>query len=108
MGRSLFRAPSGFRGPPRFNPLILHSIETSPCIFLDVLDPITYIRTEMTPRRRKLYSFWIDPDQAAALKVVKERDGVPESEQIRRAIDTWLETKRVKRKATRRLHHTQR
>ena len=54
----------------------------------------------MTPRRRKLYSFWIDPEQAAALKAVKERDGVPESEQIRRAIDAWLTAKRVKRKAT--------
>jgi hypothetical protein len=47
----------------------------------------------MTPRRRKLYSFWIDPEQASGLKAVKERDGVPESEQIRRAIDAWLEEK---------------
>ena len=30
----------------------------------------------MTSRRRTFYSFWIDPDQAAALKAVKERDGV--------------------------------
>lgn len=43
---------------------------------------------------------WIDPKQAAALKDVKERDDVPESEQIGRAIDTWLRTKRVTRKAT--------
>ena len=54
----------------------------------------------MTPHRRKLYSFWINPEQAAALKAVKERDGVPESEQIRRAIDAWLTAKRVKRKTT--------
>jgi hypothetical protein len=44
----------------------------------------------MTPRTRKLYSFWIDPEQAAGLKRVKERDGVPESEQIRRALNSWL------------------
>ena len=49
----------------------------------------------MTPRRRKLYSFWIDPEQAVALKAVKARDGVPESEQIRRAIDTWLKRKKI-------------
>ena len=38
----------------------------------------------MTPRKR--YSFWIDDEQADGLKRVKERDGVLESEQIRRAI----------------------
>jgi hypothetical protein len=38
----------------------------------------------MTPRKR--YSFWIDDEQAAGLKVVKDRDGAPESEQIRRAM----------------------
>jgi hypothetical protein len=47
----------------------------------------------MSQRRR--YSFWIDEAQADGLKVVKERDGVLESEQIRRAIDRWLEKKRV-------------
>ena len=47
----------------------------------------------MTPRRR--YSFWIDDQQYEGLKVVKERDGVLESEQIRRAINRWLEEKGV-------------
>ena len=47
----------------------------------------------MTPRRR--YSFWIDDQQAEGLKFVKERDGVLESEQIRRAINRWLEDKGV-------------
>jgi hypothetical protein len=50
---------------------------------------------------RKRYSFWIDDDQAEGLKVVKERDGVLESEQIRRAIDEWLQKKGVKRKTER-------
>ena len=48
----------------------------------------------MTPRKR--YSFWIDDEQAEGLKAVKERDGVLESEQIRRAINSWLEDKGVK------------
>ena len=56
-----------------------------------------YIRI-LSPRSRKLYSFWIDPDQASGLKAVKERDGVPESEQIRRAIDRWLKAKNVSSK----------
>ena len=45
----------------------------------------------MTPRKK--YSFWIDDDQAEGLKAIKERDGVLESEQIRRAINDWLEKK---------------
>lgn len=46
---------------------------------------------------RKRYSFWIDAAQSEGLKAVKERDGVLESEQIRRAIDAWLQEKGVRR-----------
>ena len=53
----------------------------------------------MTPRKR--YSFWIDDEQAAGLKVVKDRDGAPESEQVRRAINDWLEKKDVRKKTKR-------
>jgi hypothetical protein len=53
----------------------------------------------MTPR--KLYNFLIDPDLADGLKVLKERDGTPESETIRRAIRVWLERKGVIEKADR-------
>ena len=49
----------------------------------------------MTPRRK--YSFYIEDDQAEGLKEVKERDGVLESEQIRRAITRWLEEKGVRK-----------
>lgn len=44
---------------------------------------------------RKLCNFLIDPDLAAGLKAVKTRDGVTESEQIRRAIRHWLSGKGV-------------
>ena len=47
----------------------------------------------MAPRKR--YTFFIDADQRAAIAKVKERDGIPESEQIRRAIAGWLEGKGV-------------
>ena len=42
---------------------------------------------------RKLTNFRIDPDLADGLKLVKERDGIPEGEQIRRAVRAWLESK---------------
>jgi len=42
---------------------------------------------------RKLTNFRIDPDLAEGLKLVKERDGIPEGEQIRRAVRIWLESK---------------
>jgi hypothetical protein len=54
---------------------------------------------ENVPRRR--YTFWIDDVQAEGLKNVKERDGVLESEQIRRAINDWLAKKGVNPKPTR-------
>jgi hypothetical protein len=47
----------------------------------------------VTPR--KLYNFYIDPDLAAGLKVLKKRDGVPEGEQVRRAVRTWLQRKGI-------------
>jgi hypothetical protein len=50
----------------------------------------------MTPDR-KLYSFYINADQAQGLKTVKERDGISESEQIRQALNDWLERKGVKK-----------
>jgi hypothetical protein len=53
----------------------------------------------MTPRSR--YNFWIDDEQREGLRFVRERDGVLESEQIRRAIDKWLEEKGVRPKTTR-------
>ena len=42
-----------------------------------------------------MYSVRLDPELARLLKVVKERDGVPESEQIRRALVIWFEQKGV-------------
>ena len=42
---------------------------------------------------RKLTNFRIDPDLATGLKLVKDRDGIPEGEQIRRAVRAWLESR---------------
>ena len=48
----------------------------------------------MAPDRTR-YTFFIDPDLREALAAIKERDGIPESEQIRRAVRAWLEAKGV-------------
>ena len=48
--------------------------------------------------KRRLFTFVIAPDLAAGLKAIKERDGISESEQARRAIAAWLEGKGVKLK----------
>jgi hypothetical protein len=47
----------------------------------------------VTPK--KLYTFAIDPELAEALKDVKARDGIGESEQIRRALRAWFKKKGV-------------
>ena len=53
----------------------------------------------MTPRNR--YTFFIDDDQRLVLTAIKERDGISESEQIRRAIKDWIEKRGVTAKADR-------
>ncbi len=53
-------------------------------------------------RTKEPYAFWISPDQKAALRAIKERDGIPVSEQIRRAIDQWLAEKGTEQAAPRR------
>ena len=45
--------------------------------------------------KRRL-TFWIDDWLGDALKTIKERDGIPESEQLRRAIAAWAQSKGMK------------
>jgi predicted DNA-binding protein len=49
----------------------------------------------MTPSVRKQTAFRIEPEILNGLQVVKERDGVPLAEQVRRALRAWLEEKGV-------------
>jgi len=51
--------------------------------------------------RRKLHNFYLDAELADGLKTVKERDGISEAEQVRRAIREWLQRKDVIEKAER-------
>ena len=47
----------------------------------------------VTPR--KLQKFYMDPELSDGLKALKERDGINEAEQVRRAVREWLERKGV-------------
>jgi len=52
------------------------------------------------PPRDKVITFRPDNDTFDAMASLRERDGVPFSEQIRRALRAWLESKgAVKRRA---------
>ena len=44
----------------------------------------------------KTFTFAIPDDLKAGLRAIKDRDGTPEAEQIRRAIAMWLERNGIK------------
>lgn len=48
----------------------------------------------MAPVRR-VATFRIDDDLLEAMQLLQERDGIPISEQMRRALRLWLESKGV-------------
>ena len=57
-----------------------------------------------SPPRRKLAAFRLDREIIDGLRRVKERDGIPTSEQVRRALIEWLAHRGVRvRPAPRRL-----
>jgi hypothetical protein len=45
-----------------------------------------------------MYSIRLDPEDSRLLKAIKARDGIPESEQIRRGLLLWFAQKGVKPK----------
>jgi hypothetical protein len=49
----------------------------------------------VTAAQRKVATFRLDDDLMNGLQVVYERDGILPSEQVRRAVRTWLESKGV-------------
>lgn len=50
---------------------------------------------------RLLFNFVISPQMKEALKAIKERDGISESEQARRALAAWIESKGIRLKGGR-------
>lgn len=53
-------------------------------------------------------TFRLDTDIMDALAVIRDRDGVPVSEQVRRALKDWIDAKNVKRKTPPRRARTRR
>jgi hypothetical protein len=45
----------------------------------------------MSPK--ELTAFRVDPELMEGLRAIKDRDGIPISEQVRRALVAWLESK---------------
>jgi hypothetical protein len=53
-------------------------------------------RARLDPTKRKhMTSIELTPEMKAGLDLVRERDGILQSEQIRRAVAAWLKDKRV-------------
>jgi len=61
---------------------------------------LQYTATTMSPKTAS--TFRIEDDILDGLRTVKDRDGMPLSEQVRRALLMWLQSKDVKVKAERR------
>jgi hypothetical protein len=57
---------------------------------------------------RRVTTFRIDDHLLKGLRAVQERDGVPVSEQVRRAISRWLESKDILEKTERKRAVTRR
>jgi hypothetical protein len=57
---------------------------------------------DVTAMPKQAYTLKIDPELLLALRAIKVRDGISESEQIRRGIQLWLKGKGVKVRAERR------
>jgi hypothetical protein len=55
---------------------------------------------------RSRYNFFLDEDQKAALNQIRERDGITQSEQIRRAIRQWIDDHGVTETKTKRKRKT--
>jgi hypothetical protein len=64
--------------------------------------------TTMTPSEKKQTAFRIEPEILDGLQLLKERDGIPISEQVRRALREWLDRRGVKLKTAPRRATTRR
>lgn len=55
----------------------------------------------MTPSQKRQTAFRIEPEILEGLQAVKDRDGIPISEQVRRALREWLKRSGVNLKTER-------
>ena len=78
-------------GPPS-----RRTVETGAGLNVELTERVIRITipTSMTPRER-VVTFRPDSDILRAMESLRERDGMPYSEQIRRSLRAWLPSKRV-------------
>lgn len=50
---------------------------------------------DASKQRLKAITFRLEPDILAGLALVRARDGIPVTEQVRRALLAWLKSQRV-------------
>ena len=60
-----------------------------------------YLRQDERKTPKKLTNFRIDSELLEAMEGIRQRDGVPVSEQVRRAIQDWLKKRGVSVEADR-------
>lgn len=56
-------------------------------------------QSNMSPK--ELTAFRIDPELMEGLRAIKDRDDIPISAQVRRALEMWLASKGIRTKAER-------
>lgn len=61
---------------------------------LDILIPSPYLDPITMPPKKRI-TFHITDDQKRGLEALKRRDGIPEGEAVRRAIDAFLVAKGI-------------
>jgi hypothetical protein len=59
-----------------------------------------------TDENKQAMNIRIDPDLVEALEVIRDAEGIPVSEQIRRGIRLWLDQKGAAQRTTRRTSST--
>jgi hypothetical protein len=62
---------------------------------LDNSNQVQYNATYMSPRTAS--TFRLEDDLLDGLRQVKERDGIPISEQVRRALKAWLDARGIQK-----------
>jgi hypothetical protein len=90
------RVPHTYRYPPWLTPDNARAHDRISLRACNIsLDIVVYTSIVADVPNKIMISLRLDAEQARLLKVVKARDGVPESEQIRRALAIWFEQKGV-------------
>ena len=70
-------------------------------VHLHTITGVIHLGHAMTPSQKRQTAFRIEPEILDGLHEVKTRDGLPISEQVRRALREWLQHRGVKLRAVR-------